>query len=89
MALTTHPNLNAEIKERVELYLYSPSVLSWQVIRRKLPLPYKKVDTENLCMFLLPHPHGLIAQAGLDLLIAEVSISHSRHTTFSRTPLDE
>jgi len=28
MALTTHLNLNAEVKERVELYLYFPSVLS-------------------------------------------------------------
>jgi hypothetical protein len=33
MALTNHPNLNAEVKERVEQYLYSPSVLSWQITR--------------------------------------------------------
>ena len=32
------PPSNAEIKERVELYLYSPSGHSWPVIRRTLPL---------------------------------------------------
>jgi hypothetical protein len=30
---------NARVKERVELYLYSPSGPSWPVIGRTLPLP--------------------------------------------------
>ena len=29
VALTTHPQTNAEVKERVELYIYSPSGPSW------------------------------------------------------------
>jgi hypothetical protein len=31
VALTTYPSSSAEVKERVELYLYSPSGLSWPV----------------------------------------------------------
>jgi hypothetical protein len=35
-----HPaSSSAEVKERVELYLYSPSGPSWPVIGRPLPLP--------------------------------------------------
>ena len=35
-----HPTLfSAEVKERVELYLYSPSGPSWPVLGRALPLP--------------------------------------------------
>jgi hypothetical protein len=30
---------SAEVKERVELYLYFPSGLSWRVLGRTLPLP--------------------------------------------------
>jgi hypothetical protein len=33
------PSSSAEVKERVELYLYSPSGLSWPVLGRTLPLP--------------------------------------------------
>jgi hypothetical protein len=33
------PPSSAEVKERVELYLYSPSGPSWLVLRRTLPLP--------------------------------------------------
>ena len=33
------PPSSAEVKERVELYLYSPSGPSWTVIGRTLPLP--------------------------------------------------
>ena len=36
-----HPNLSsAEVKERVELYFYSPSRCSWPVLGRPLPLPF-------------------------------------------------
>jgi hypothetical protein len=34
------PPSNAEVKERVELYLYSPSGPSWPVLGWTLPLPY-------------------------------------------------
>ena len=33
------PPFNAEVKERVELYLYSPFRLSWPVLGWRLPLP--------------------------------------------------
>jgi hypothetical protein len=33
------PPSSAEVKERVELYLYSPCVPSWPVLGRTLPLP--------------------------------------------------
>jgi len=36
-----HPTLlRAKVKEREELYLYSPSVPSWHIIRRPLHLPF-------------------------------------------------
>jgi len=31
---------STEVKERIELYLYSASLLSWQVLRRTLPFHY-------------------------------------------------
>ena len=35
-----HPTpSSAEVKERVELYIYSPSGASWSVLRKTLPLP--------------------------------------------------
>jgi hypothetical protein len=34
------PPSSTEVKERVELYLYSPSGPSWPVLGRPLPLPY-------------------------------------------------
>jgi hypothetical protein len=34
------PPSSAEVKERVELYFYSPSGPSWPVIGRALPLPF-------------------------------------------------
>jgi hypothetical protein len=37
VALTTHPPSSAEVKESVELYLYSPSGPSRPVLRRTLP----------------------------------------------------
>ena len=39
VVLTTQPS-NAEVKERVELYLYSPYELSWPVLGRTLCLFY-------------------------------------------------
>ena len=33
------PTYSAEVKERAELYLYSPSGSSWPVLRWSLPLP--------------------------------------------------
>jgi len=38
MALITQPPSSAEVKERVELYLYSPSEPSWPVLGWTLPL---------------------------------------------------
>jgi hypothetical protein len=43
VALTTHPHL-AEVKEKVELHLYSPSVPSWPVVGRTLPLPFYSME---------------------------------------------
>ena len=40
VAMTTHPQSSAEVKERVDLYLYSPSGTSWPVLRRILPLSF-------------------------------------------------
>jgi hypothetical protein len=37
VVLTTHPPSSAEVKGRVELYICSPSGLSWPVIGRALP----------------------------------------------------
>jgi hypothetical protein len=44
-----HPPLSsARVKERVELYLYSPSGSSWPVLGRTLPLIYVTVKTRYL-----------------------------------------
>ena len=42
--------------ERVELYLYSPSGLSWPVIGRTLPLslPFFVLKTHLVCKFISP-----------------------------------
>jgi len=44
------PPSSAEVKERVELYLYSPFGPSWPVLGRALPLPlpYKTAFAVNL-----------------------------------------
>ena len=34
------PQSNAQVKERVQLYLYSTSRPSWPLLRRTLPLPF-------------------------------------------------
>jgi hypothetical protein len=40
------PRSSTEVKERVELYLYSPSGSSWQVTRRNLPFLCIPRETE-------------------------------------------
>jgi len=43
-----HPTLSsAEVKERVELYPYSPSWISWPVLGWNLPLPLPLPITSN------------------------------------------
>jgi hypothetical protein len=45
------PSSSARVKERVELYLYSPSGPLWPVLGRTLPLPYlnqRKVLLNNI-----------------------------------------
>jgi hypothetical protein len=46
------PPPSAEVKDRVELHLYSPSEISWPVIGRTLP--YRLIFQHNHCG--LPHP---------------------------------
>jgi hypothetical protein len=46
-----HPS-RAEDKERVELYLYSPSGPSWSVLGRNLPLPLPLFPIQSLRRFL-------------------------------------
>ena len=49
-----HPHpYNSEIKERVELYLYSPSRPSWSVLGRNLPLRITSKYTAPNCSELL------------------------------------
>ena len=50
-----HPlSSSAEVKERVELYLYSPSEPSWPVLGWTLPLPYLiSVNGSRLVLYLL------------------------------------
>jgi hypothetical protein len=45
-----HPtSSSAEIKERVQLYLFSPCESSWSVLGRNLPLPFIYTDPGVLC----------------------------------------
>jgi hypothetical protein len=44
------PTSSAEVKERVKVYLYSPSGFSWLLIRRKrLPPPNFKFSSTLVC----------------------------------------
>ena len=47
MALTNTPS-NDEVKERVELYHYSPSGTSWPDLACSLPLPYSDQSVVGL-----------------------------------------
>ena len=42
---------SAEVKERVELYFYSPLGLSWFVLGRLLPFLYLTLHIENCCKY--------------------------------------
>jgi hypothetical protein len=41
------PTSSAEVKKRVEVYLYSPSGLSWPVLGRTLPFPLHREIVEE------------------------------------------
>jgi hypothetical protein len=47
------PSYSAEVKERVELYLYSPCRLTWPGLRSPLPLPlrYKYPEDHNINLY--------------------------------------
>jgi hypothetical protein len=45
------PPSSAEVKERVELYLYAPSGPSWPVLGRTLPLPLCVMLQNVLCIY--------------------------------------
>ena len=46
------PPSNAEIKERVELYFYSPCGPSWPVLGRTLPLPLRHEYRDEVVVFV-------------------------------------
>jgi hypothetical protein len=57
------PPSSAEVKERVELYLYCPSELSWTVLGRNLPLlnyATAQVTKIKICLFVKNTPFKLI-----------------------------
>ena len=54
----TPPPSSAEVKERVELYLYSPSGSSWPVLRWNLPLPLS-LQALNLATAVLRHFYSM------------------------------
>ena len=56
VVLTTHPRSSAEVKERVEMYLYSPSGPSWPVLWRTLlyfTLLYFTLCTHTSVLFVI------------------------------------
>jgi hypothetical protein len=47
------PPSNAEVKERVVLYIYSRSGSLWPIIRRPLPLrAYNVIEKDSVCSFV-------------------------------------
>ena len=48
-----------------------------------------KLEIYHHICYILIFCYDSIVLVGLDLLVVEVSISHSRHATLGRTPLDE
>ena len=64
MALTTHPPSSAEVKKRVELYLYSPSVSSWPVLEWTVAFPSGEeclIIWNSFTVHLSPQFTGLLA----------------------------
>jgi len=57
------PSSSAVVKERVELYLYSPSGLSWPVLGWTLPLPFIQLRRGTDLYFL-----NLFSVVGCDLI---------------------
>jgi hypothetical protein len=49
------PTSSAEVKERVELYLYSPSGPSWPVLGLNLPLSFIIIVIINVTVNLFTH----------------------------------
>jgi hypothetical protein len=91
------PSSSAEVKERVELYLYSPSGPSWPVLRRTLPLPWDvdAVRYINLNLsaktyfnhtFILLYPCNIML---LSLFSSEISLltSHECSVTLPTTSI--
>jgi hypothetical protein len=48
------PSSSARVKERVELYLYSPSGPSWPILGRTLPLPGFYIHVELFSKMSIP-----------------------------------
>ena len=78
------PRSSTEVKERVDLYLYSPSGPSWPVLGRTLPLPFvtmvsmetavsETVVSDLRCVFVKSH---------LQVYIITYT-SHQKHAFFS------
>ena len=76
-----HPPLStAEIKERVELYLYSPPASSWLVLGRTVGLPYTAVP-----QFGKPTCHKSQASAAVQLNSSVFWLSTDRDTSALKT----
>jgi len=66
--LTTHSHL-AEVKERIELYIYSPSGLSWQFTGLTLPV----LLFANLTLITTHIPKKYVAVVQLQIHISNTS----------------
>jgi hypothetical protein len=53
------PPSSAEVKERVELYIYSTSGLSWPVLGWSLPLPYPVFNVVGCCLQASRHHQNI------------------------------
>jgi hypothetical protein len=45
------PQSNTKVKERVDLYVFSPSGTPWPILGRNLPLPLTEIYKEN-CRYI-------------------------------------
>jgi hypothetical protein len=79
------PSSSARVKERVELYLYSPSGPSWPVLRRTLPFTAGRTTPITFALLLLL----LVNYTSYYLLILSTRSKHNHNMLFFFSTWDD
>ena len=63
------PPSSAEVKGRVELYIYSPSGPSWAVLGRTLPLPLSYANGFHFLMVILRNSLHPVSKLSMEVIV--------------------